>query len=115
MSQYLLLVWHDDEYEVDFESDDSQRIVAQVMAFNGSLQSAEALVFAGGLQPASSAIVVRSGAAGHTEVDGPYVEAKEQMGGFWIVEAADIEIAKDWARKAADACERPVELRPLQG
>jgi hypothetical protein len=46
--------------------------------------------------------------------DGPYAETKEQMGGFWIIEAADLDAALDWSRKAAAACEGPVELRPMQ-
>jgi hypothetical protein len=44
--------------------------------------------------------------------DGPYAESKEQMGGFWIIEAADLDAALDWASKAAAACEGPVEVRP---
>ena len=46
--------------------------------------------------------------------DGPYAETKEQMGGFWVIEAADLDAALDWARKAAAACEGPVEVRPMQ-
>jgi hypothetical protein len=44
--------------------------------------------------------------------DGPYAETKEQMGGFWVIEAADLDAALDWAAKASTACERPVEVRP---
>jgi hypothetical protein len=47
--------------------------------------------------------------------DGPYAETKEQMGGFWMIEAPDLETALDWAAKAAAACEGPVEVRPAQG
>ena len=47
--------------------------------------------------------------------DGPYAETKEQMGGFWIIEAADLDAALDWAGKAAAACEGPVEVRPAEG
>lgn len=46
--------------------------------------------------------------------DGPYAETKEQMGGFWVIEAEDLDAALDWARKAAVACEGPVELRSMQ-
>jgi hypothetical protein len=46
--------------------------------------------------------------------DGPYAETKEQMGGFWVVEAPDFDAALAWARKGATACEGPVELRPFQ-
>ena len=46
--------------------------------------------------------------------DGPYAESKEQMGGFWVIEAADLDAALDWARQGAAACEGPVEVRPFQ-
>jgi hypothetical protein len=116
MSQYLMSVWHDEEYEVDFSSDEAQRLFAQVGAFNDELNAAGAWVFGGGLQPASSATVLRAATGGDVSMtDGPYAESKEQMGGFWVIEAADLDAALEWARKAATACEGPVELRPFQG
>jgi hypothetical protein len=115
MTQYLISVWHDEEYELDFSSDDAQRQMAQVGQFNTDLEAAGAWVFAGGLQPASSATVVRADGDEVSMTDGPYAESKEQMGGFWIIEAADLDAALDWARRGAAACEGPVEVRPLQG
>ena len=115
MTQYLLSVWHDEDYVVDFSGDDAQRLVAQVGAFNEQLMEAGSWVFAGGLHPASSATVVRATGGEVSMTDGPYAESKEQMGGFWVIEAADLDAALDWARRAAAACEGPVELRPLQG
>ena len=47
--------------------------------------------------------------------DGPYAESKEQMGGFWVIEAPDMDAALEWAKGAAAACEGPVEVRPFQG
>jgi hypothetical protein len=113
MAQYLLSVWHDDEYEVEFSSPEAQRLVGQVGAFNVELEQAGAWVFGAGLQPASSATVIRPGAS-LSMTDGPYAETKEQMGGFWVIEAPDLDAALDWARRAAAACEGPVELRPMQ-
>jgi hypothetical protein len=113
MAQYLMSVWHDDEYEVDFSTPEAQRIGAQVDALNTELEKAGAWVFAAGLQPASSATVIRFG-EGVSMTDGPYAETKEQMGGFWIIEAPDLDAALDWAKKATVACEGPVELRPMQ-
>ena len=115
MPQYLMSVWHDEEYEVDFSTPDAQRLGAQVGAFNGELEAAGAWVFGAGLLPASSATVLRPGDGGVSMTDGPYAETKEQMGGFWVIEAADLDAALEWARKAAAACEGPVELRPMQG
>jgi hypothetical protein len=116
MTQYLLSVWHDDEYEVDFSGDEMQRVVTQVDAFNKELEAAGAWVFGGGLHPASSATVLRAKADVDVSMtDGPYAESKEQMGGFWVIEAADFDAALEWGRKATVACEGPVELRPFQG
>ena len=115
MAQYLVSVWHDDTYEVDFSTPDAQQRGAQVGAFNDELMKAGAWVFAGGLHPASSATVVRSTAGEVSMTDGPYAETKEQMGGFWIIEAADLDAALEWAGKAAAACELPVEVRPTEG
>ena len=116
MSQYLLSVWHDGPYDdIDYNSPEAQRQMAQVSAFNDTLQQTGAWVFGTGLRPASSATVVRATAGDVSMTDGPYAETKEQMGGFWIIEAADFDAALDWAGKAAIACEGPVEVRPAEG
>ena len=113
MAQYLVSVWHDDDYStIDYDSSDMQRIGAQVNALNEELQRAGAWVFGAGLHPASSATVVRATGGEVSMTDGPYAESKEQMGGFWIIEAPDFDAALEWAGKAAAACEGPVELRP---
>ncbi len=115
MPKYLISVWHDGNYEVDFSTPDAQRRVAQVGAFNEELQKAGAWVFAAGLHPASSATVVRSSAGQVSMTDGPYAETKEQMGGFWVIEAPDLDAALAWAARAAAASDGPVEVRPAQG
>ena len=114
MPQYMLSVWHDGDYVVDFSGDDVQRVVAQVDELNASMQRAGAWVFGAGLHPASSATVVRAGDGRVSMTDGPFAESKEQMGGFWIIEAADLDVALEWASQATVACEGPVEVRPLQ-
>lgn len=115
MPQYLISVWHDESYDVDFSTPEAQRRVAQVGAFNEELQKAGAWVFAAGLHPASSATVVRSSGGQVSMTDGPYAETKEQMGGFWVIEAPDLDAALEWARRAAEASGEPVEMRPAQG
>jgi hypothetical protein len=117
MPQYLLSVWHDEPYG-DFDPNDAdmQRIGPKVDALNQEMERTGAWVFGTGLRPASSATVLRAGANGDVSMtDGPYAETKEQMGGFWIIEAADLDAALAWAGKAAVACEGPVELRPCEG
>jgi hypothetical protein len=117
MPQYLLSVWHDGPYDddVDPDSPDMQRLFKQVSEYNTTLEKAGAWVFGTGLRPASSATVVRASGGDVSMTDGPYAESKEQMGGFWIIEAPDLDAALDWAGKAAAACEGPVEVRPTEG
>ena len=116
MTQYLLSVWHDDVYEDnDLDDPETQRLFAQVAAFNNDLQASGAWVFAGGLRPTTSATVIRSATGEVSMTDGPYAESKEQMGGFWIIETTDLDAALDVAAKASAACESAVEVRPFQG
>jgi hypothetical protein len=116
MTQYLLSVWHDDDYgEMEVESPDVQRRFAQVGRFNQDLQDKGAWVFGGGLHPAASATVLRPAGGEVSMTDGPYAESKEQMGGFWVIEAPDLDAALEWARLGSLACEDPVEVRPFQG
>ena len=115
MAQYMVSVWHDDDYELDFSSEDAQRRVAQVGRFNADLIEQDALVFGAGLHPRSTAMVMEPRDGEIVTIAGPYGAAKEHIGGFWIIEAADLDAAREWARRAANACEGPVELRQLQG
>jgi hypothetical protein len=113
MPQYLLSVWHDEPYDdLDLSAPDVQRQMARTAELTAEMERAGAWVFVAGLRPASSATVVRAAGGDVSMTDGPYAETKEQMGGFWIIEAADLDAALDWAAKASAACERPIEVRP---
>jgi hypothetical protein len=87
---------------------------ANAGAFNERLQRDGHFVFGGGLEPATTATTVDGQGEKAAFTDGPYLETQECLGGFWVIEAADLEAARAWARKAAAACEGPVELRPMQ-
>lgn len=115
---FLLSVWHDEPVEFDPSvppGEDMQRMFDQVSVFNRDLEVAGAWVFAGGLQPPSSATVVRAGDDSLSVTAGPYHGANEHMGGFWIVDVADADTALEWAKRGAAACEQPVEVRPFHG
>lgn len=114
MTQYLLSVWHDEDFVVDFSGEEMQQRVADVARFNEDLETAGAWVFGGGLTSASSATVVRATGTDVVLTDGPYAETKEVVGGFWVIEAADLDAALAWARRATIACQGPVEVRPFQ-
>ena len=116
MPQYLLSVWHDEPYDdLDLADPEVQRSLARVGAFTTELERDGVWVFGGaGLRDSSTATVVRSGSGDVSMTDGPYAETKEQMGGFWVIDAADFDVALEWAGKASEACERPIEVRPIE-
>jgi hypothetical protein len=113
MPRYLLSVWFDEHYdEPDLDAPDVQRQMARTAELTAEMERAGAWVFVAGLRSPSSATVVRAAGGDVSMTDGPYAETKEQMGGFWVIEAADLDAALDWAAKASTACERPIEVRP---
>lgn len=113
MPQYLLSVWFDEPYDdPDLSAPETQRQMAQTAELTAEMERAGAWVFVAGLPPASSATVVRAAGGDVSMTDGPYAETKEQMAGFWVIDAPDLDAALDWAAKASAACERPIEVRP---
>lgn len=113
MAEYLLAV-HIVE-GVEPEAAELAETYADVDVFNKELQEQGAWVFGGGLHPSSSATVVRVEGERVITTDGPYAETKEQLGGFWVVNAPDLDAALALARRATRACRAPVEVRPFQG
>ena len=91
-----------------------QQAYEQVDIFNAELQASGAWVFGGGLMPANIATVVRADGDDTVVTDGPFTESKEHIGGFWIIEVADLDAALAVAAKATRACGEPVEVRPFQ-
>jgi len=113
MTQYLLSVYLV-EGEPTRTEDETQRAYKQVDAFNAELQAAGSWVFAGGLHPPATATVVRMQNGELLTTDGPFAETKEQIGGFWVITAPDLDAALALAAKASEACGGPVEVRPFQ-
>jgi hypothetical protein len=111
MAQYLVAIHHPDNYDPSLEDEAMGRDIG---ILNEEMDAAGARIFAGGLRPASSARSLRAQPNGEVLItDGPYLETKEHMGGFWILEAADLDEALAWGRKAVVACRAPVEVRPF--
>lgn len=113
MSQYLMAVYYV-EGEPEPTDDVIQQMYADVDAYNKKLQAAGAWVFGGGLHTPDAATVVSANGGEILTTDGPFPEAKEQIGGFWVIEAKDLDEALDWASQATVACRGPVEVRPFQ-
>lgn len=113
MNQYLLSVHGSEDDEMPPE-DEIQTIFADVDRFNAKLQAEGAWVFAGGLHPPATATVVRLRDDDVMLTDGPYLETKEHLGGFWVIKAPDLDAALEWAGQGARACRGDVEVRPFQ-
>ena len=111
MTQYLLAVHHADAGP-DLPAEEWRQSFADVEALNARLTDAGAFVFAGGLLP-ESATVVRQSGGDFVITDGPYTETKEHLGGFWIISAADLDAALEWAKLATVACRLPIEVSPF--
>lgn len=111
MSQYLVAIHHPDDYD---PSSEDAAMTQNIQALNIEMRQAGVRIFAGGLQSARLAKAVRVQSGGSVLVtDGPYMETKEHIGGFWVLDVADLDAAVTWARKAAVACRAPVEVRPF--
>ena len=113
MKQYMLAV-HVAEGEAASSEAQMQQSYKAVDVFNAELQAAGNWVFAGGLHPPSTATVVRAQGGQVVTTDGPYAETKEQLGGFWVITAPDLDAALEWAGRGSAACGAPVEVRPFQ-
>ncbi|HEX6147238.1 MAG TPA: YciI family protein [Acidimicrobiia bacterium] len=113
MTQYMLSVF-DDAGEVELPAETIEQIYADVDALNEEIKAAGAWVFGGGLHPADTATVVSVNDDETLVTDGPFAETKEHIGGFWIIEAPDLDAALEWAGKATRACRGAVEVRPFQ-
>jgi hypothetical protein len=114
MKQYLLALYRD--YAVAVPPERTQQVWAGVSELGDKLEDAGAFVFKGGLQGgAESATMVRQSGGDFLVTDGPHTETKEHLAGFWIINAADLDGALEWAKLAAVAEQRPIEVRPLFG
>jgi len=114
MPQYMLSVCHDgtENFEA-MTPEEMQPIFESVDKFNDEVREAGKWVFAGGLGPRENATTVDNSQGQRSITDGPYSETKEYVGGFWIIESADLDEALDWALRGSQACGGPVEVRPL--
>ena len=105
MTQYLVAIHLPDDYDPSVET---EAISPDIHALNGEMVAAGVRVFVGGLSPASSARSLRAQPDGKVLItDGPYLETKEHIDGFWALEAANLDDALAWGRKAeprGDVC-----------
>ncbi len=118
MTHYLLTV-HGPAERNEFGGYGSKQEMEEAFAatgvFNDTLHADGYWVFAGGLQPASTATVVDGQGDTPVLTDGPYLETKEVIGGFWVIDAPDLDVALKLAAQGSKACRGKVEVRPFDG
>ncbi|MET7715757.1 YciI family protein [Streptomyces sp. NPDC005407] len=112
MQQYLLSIYQPDGDAPPPEV--LEPIMRDLEAVNAEIRAAGAWVFSGGLYPPSTATVVRLKDSELLTTDGPYIEGKEHIGGFTVIQAPDLDAALEWGGKLARAITLPIEVRPLQ-
>ena len=105
--QYLVSVLYDADDLATSEE------MAAIDVFNDRLQAEGHWVFAGGLGSPSSATVIDNRGGETLVTDGPFLESKEYLAGFWVIEAADLDVALALAAEGSKACNRKVEVRPF--
>jgi hypothetical protein len=116
MSQYLLST-----YVVEGEApgtprtpEEMQTLLKRVVALEDEMEASGTFVFGGALHDPDAATVLRSGDGDVVVMDGPFVEAKEHIAGFYIINADDLDAALEWARKVVEAIGHPIEIRPFR-
>ena len=116
MAQYLLSLHTIAGEEREPMTDEQmQEMMRKIGELEGEMNDAGALLYSGRLTDAGDARVVRFVGGKTLTTDGPFAETKEQLGGFYIVDAADLDEALDWASKTSACIGRPIEVRPFLG
>jgi hypothetical protein len=113
MTHYLLSVWYPAGATAP-TPDELATITRDVEAVHQQLQTVGAGVFGGGLHAPDTATVVDARGGGALTTDGPFVETKEVLGGFSVIDVADLDAALAWAERMSEATTCPIEVRPFQ-
>lgn len=111
MKKYLLSIYQPDGPPPPPEV--LEPVMRNIYALHDEMRNVGALVFTGGLHPPSTATVLHAKGGDMLITDGPYIEGKEHLGGFTIVQAPDLDSALEWGRKLARAVTLPIEVRPF--
>lgn len=112
MPRYIVAIHRPTAYDAASMEDDAMH--RDIDRLNDDMVAAGIRVFVGGLQPPATArAITRTSDPTLLVTDGPYIESKEHVGGFWILDLPDLEAALSWGRKAATACRANVEVRPF--
>ena len=111
--QYMMLVYRDEAKQKSAKKEQKAETFAAYAAYTEALKKAGAFLAGSGLQDSSTATVVRAPDGKPTVLNGPYIESKEQLAGYYLIEAADLDGALAWAARCPGAQQDAVEVRPL--
>jgi hypothetical protein len=116
MAQYLLST-----YAVEGEvpgaprtPEEMKAFMERVVALEDEMEATGTFVFGGALHEPDAATVLRASEGGVVMTDGPFVESKEHIAGFYVIDADDLDAALAWGRKVVDAIDHPIEVRPFR-
>ena len=111
--QYLLLIYRDEKALMSMTKEAAGQMTAAYMAYTEAMKKAGAYVGGNRLQPVSTATTVRAPNGKSSVLDGPYAETKEQLGGYFLVDAPDLDAALSWAARCPGAGHGTIEVRPV--
>lgn len=111
--QYLLTLYSDESGWAKMSPAEQQQGVAAYAAYGEALAKAGALVGSNRLQPSSAATTVRNVDGKAQVLDGPFADSKEQLGGYYLIEASDLDSALSWAARCPGASHGTIEVRPI--
>lgn len=111
--KYILLIYGDERVWASMSKDEMEKIYADHRAYGEAMDKAGVMVGGSELKPVSTATSVRFSGGKPRTVDGPFAETKEQLAGYYLIEAPNLEVALSWAEKMPGMAEGTVEVRPL--
>ena len=111
--KYMLLIYQDEKVWASQSKDEQEKVFGEYMAYTEELKKLGKLVAGDALEPTATATTVRVRSGKSVHKDGPFAETKEQLGGYYIIEAKDLDDALAWAAKIPDARSGSIEVRPV--
>ena len=114
MNQYLLSTYGGETATAPRTSEDMHSLMERIAALEAEMEASGTFVFSGALYSPDAATLVRFTEGDPVMIDGPYIEAKEHIAGFYIINAEDLDAALAWASKVVDAINHSIEVRPFR-
>lgn len=111
--EYLLLIYEDEKVWQERDETDRASIMEAYYAYTKSMQEADVYKGGNALQPIATATTVQVRSNERTTTDGPFAETKEQLGGYYLIDCANLDEAMDWAAKIPTSATGSIEVRPI--